>query len=248
MDKAKAIERIQKMLRRTEENGATRNEAEAATLEVQRLLSKFNLSMAEVTKTTDDMIEKATEFKNDDRVSVHVSAIVQEFFFVRTIFRGPLVYLFGEPHNVEIAHHVFALLHREFSRLCASEMMEILLAFDGAAMMLAQMGQEESLIDKRLEPYCKGLVMGAASRLFAERKQFTPGEQNALVAMGADLDKALHERFPDMQETYTTMDVDKRDPALYRGASHGRKIEIRDGITGQAGRSETQAIGEGGPK
>lgn len=235
MDKSKAIDRIQKLLRRTEENGATKSEAEAAAAEAARLLAKFNLSRDEVERAASGTIESITEFRNTDRVAVQVGTIVQEFYFVRVLFRGPLISLFGEPHNVEAARYIFQFLHREFSQLCADEFSRLISVWGSLA---------EHVVEEKLEPFCSGLVVGLGSRLERERKQFTPGERNALVAIEADIDKALRDRFPDRKEIDGSPKIDPNDPTFRRGVQRGEKIEIRHGIAGQA--NQRQAIGEGG--
>lgn len=236
MDKGKAIDRIQKLLKRTEENGATKSEAEAAAAEAARLLAKFNLSTAEVERAAGDMIESVIDFTNRDRVAVHVAAVVQEFYFVNAIFRGPLIVLFGEAHNVEVARYVFQFLHREFSQLCADEVGR--LVANGSVRLMQD-------IERQVEPYCHGLALGLAYRLHQERDRFTPGERNALVVIDADIDRAMRERFPEIKQAKEFFDeIDPRDPKYRRGIDRGRRIEIREGIAGQA--NQRQAIAEGG--
>ncbi|PQO28116.1 DUF2786 domain-containing protein [Blastopirellula marina] len=243
MDKDKAIDLIQKLLRRTEENGATKGEAETAAAEAQRLMTKFNLSMAEAKCMPGDFQEQTTAFTNTDRVAVHVSAVIQEFYFVRIIHRGPLIVLFGESHNVDVAGYVFQFLHREFSRLCSEEtgrLFDTLLNF-----LLMGPDQVSTEIDQKLEPYCQGLAMGLASRLYKEQGTFTHRERTALVVVAQDLDKALRDKYPHTKEVYTIGKVNPTDPALKRGIRRGREIQIREGIAGRTDRPERLAIGEG---
>lgn len=243
-DREKAIDLIQKLSMRTRDNGATQSEAEAAAAEVQRLLAKFNLSMAEAKCMPGDFEEQTTAFTNIDRVAVHVSAIVQGFYFVRIIYRGPLIILFGEAHNVEVAGYVFQFLHREFSKLCAEETGRVFNTLPN--ILLMPPNQISAEIDQKLEPYCQGLAMGLASRLYKEQGTFTHRERTALVVVAQDLDKALRDKYPHTKEVHTIRDINPMDPALKRGIRRGREIQIREGIGGQATRPERLAIGEGG--
>jgi len=235
MDKSKAIDRIQKLLKRTEDNGATKSEAEAAAAEAARLLAKFNLSIAEVERAACDMVEGVIEFTRDDRVAVQVATIVQEFYLVRILYRGPLIILFGEAHHVEVAHYIFQFLHGEFSRLCADEFSRLNDIWGTLA---------ANVVDDKLEPFCSGLVIGLGRRLWKERNKFAPGERNALVAIDANIDKALSYRFPDRTEIDESPTIDPRDPTFRRGVQRGERIQIREGIAGQAG--GRPAIAEGG--
>ncbi|MEW4566104.1 DUF2786 domain-containing protein [Bremerella sp. JC770] len=235
MDKGKAIDRIQKLLKRTEDNGATKSEAEAAAAEAAWLLAKFNLSIAEVERAACDMVEGVTEFTRSDRVAVQVATIVQEFYFVRILYRGPLIILFGEAHNVEVARYIFQFLHGEFSRLCADEFGRLQDIWGPLA---------ANVLDNKLEPFCSGLVIGLGRRLWKERDLFAPGERNALVAIDTDIDKALSERFPDRTQVDESPTIDPRDPTFRRGVQRGEQIQIREGIAGQAGGRPT--ISEGG--
>jgi len=235
MDKSKAIERIRKLLKRTEENGATKSEAEAAAAEAARLLAKFNLEAAEVERAACDMVESVLDINSRDRVAVHVSAVVQEFYFVRAIVRGPLIVLFGEAYNVEVARYVFQFLHREFSQLCADEVGRLI--SNGSVRLMQD-------VEKHVEPFCHGLAWGLSYRLHGERDRFTLGERNALVVIDDDIEQAMRERFPNFKPGEEFDQIDPRDPKYRRGVERGRRIEIREGITSQAG--DRPAIAEGG--
>lgn len=235
-DREKAIDLIQKLLMRTRDNGATQSEAEAAAAEVQRLLTKFNLSMAEAERSSDDLIEEQLEADPRDRVARVVGAIVCEFYFVMIFNRGRNVFLFGEPRNVEVASYVYSFLHRTCTDLCVAE--------------LGRYIDREGLrcfsdVERIIDPYCKGLAIGLHARLDRERKKLTPGERNALMIINQDLRDEIMRRYPTLEEG-ESLRFNPLDPATIKGMMDGERIEIREGIGGQAKRPERLAIAEGG--
>lgn len=234
-DREKAIDLIQKLLMRTRDNGATESEAEAAAAEVQRLLTKFNLSIAEAERAADDLTEETLEVDARDRVTQVVCSVMTDFYFVRFFRRGKSMQVFGERHNVEVASYVFQFLHRTFSELCAAELGRHI--DRGGVRCFGD-------IDAIMDPYCKGLALGLSFKLEVERDQFNNREKNALVVINRNLRDELFKRYPKLNETREK--IDATNPATLRGMAHGERIEIREGIGGQAKGPERLAIAEGG--
>ena len=236
-DREKAIDLIQKLSMRTRDNGATASEAEAAAAEVQRLLTKFNLSLAEAQRSSDNLTEERLEEDANDRIVQVVSSVVTEFYFVQFFSRGRSMFIFGERQNVEVARYIFQFLHRTFSELCVAEL----------GRHIDRRGIRcYSDVDRILDPYCKGLGFGLAMRLRSERKKFTSEEQNALVVINQDLRDEVMRRNPDLQATKEQVDV--LDPATIRGMEHGLSVQIREGVAGPSQRPERIAIAGGAPR
>jgi hypothetical protein len=96
------IEKIQKTLRLAENAGATPAEAERAMSQVNKLLAKHNLSLADLATTQETIREDLiVEFQNTPAVRRIANAIAQLYFCEYLFFKGTNRHLFvGEQANV----------------------------------------------------------------------------------------------------------------------------------------------------
>jgi hypothetical protein len=124
------INRIRKILARTEEAGCTEAEAATAMALASRLMAEHNLSMSEVETTDSTAAESWAEDSahQTGRWSMEYNLayyIVKEFFFVegtltpgyRNGKRSKTLWFFGKQSNVETAKWAFTSLLESFNRL-----------------------------------------------------------------------------------------------------------------------------------
>lgn len=123
------IERIRKILTKTEERGCTQAEAETAFRLASRLMAEHNLSMSEVEASdgesepwTEDGTAVGGKWTMECNLAYH---IVERFFFVEGYIMGrheqgkrsKKIRFFGKQSNVETAKWAFSALLDAFGRL-----------------------------------------------------------------------------------------------------------------------------------
>jgi hypothetical protein len=138
------IERIRKLLTKTEANGCSKDEAESAFKVASRLMAEHNLDMAEIEEkdgpSSESFIEADAADTGKWTLEMNLAyGIVSEFFFVqgyfdrRTVKVGPVTYYNGEPTketkerkvliffgtrtNVDAARFTYTALLQAFDRL-----------------------------------------------------------------------------------------------------------------------------------
>ena len=127
--KSNVIERVRKILAKTEDSGCSPAEAERAFAIASRIMAEHNLDMSEVEQkedgsqswTEDDVFETG-RWTLEDNLAY---GIVQRHFFVEGFFgcshaggtRRKVLRFFGQPQNVEAAKWAFNSLHEAFDRL-----------------------------------------------------------------------------------------------------------------------------------
>jgi Protein of unknown function (DUF2786) len=127
--KSEVIERVRKILAKTEDSGCSPAEAERAFAIASRIMAEHNLDMSEVEQkedgsqswTEDDVFETG-RWTLEDNLAY---GIVNRYFFVEGFFAGKwandkhrkVLRFFGQPHNVETAKWAFNALHEAFDRL-----------------------------------------------------------------------------------------------------------------------------------
>jgi hypothetical protein len=131
--RADIIERIRKILKKTEENGCTEVEAQNAFKLASHIMAQYNLTMADVESTgqpdgeeigwfEEEAYEAGGRWTLEDNYAYF---LVKEFFFVEGYIRtrrtngrtDKRLYLFGKPSNVEVAKWAFGALIDAFDRL-----------------------------------------------------------------------------------------------------------------------------------
>ena len=128
--KEDVIERVRKLLSKTEAKGCTQAEAEAAFQAASRIMAEHNLDMAEVEDRGNPAVESWIESDAHETgrwtlESNLAYGIVHEFFFIEGFFVGKWVNskhrkvlrFFGRPENVQTATWAFNALHDAFDRL-----------------------------------------------------------------------------------------------------------------------------------
>jgi hypothetical protein len=137
MTKQQIIDKIQKLLALA--NSSNENEAKSAASMAQALLTKYNLTMKEVDKSSQSYTSKAfeTNKRRQDTSARYIQTILKTFFFVeiintkkpvkvyedvcgikfeKTVYEN-MYLIFGEPHNVEIAQYIYDFLDNSFKVL-----------------------------------------------------------------------------------------------------------------------------------
>ena len=118
------LELIRKILSRTEANGCTQAEAEAAFAMASRKLAEHNLTMEDVVAPQggeESFIEEALHetgrWSLEDNLCY---GILKEFYFVEGFFNRPngrkVFMIFGKPDNVATARFIWSALHASFDR------------------------------------------------------------------------------------------------------------------------------------
>jgi hypothetical protein len=125
----KLIDRIKKILSKTEEAGCTQAEADAAFAKASKLLAEHNLDMSIVTAEMPEWTEEAAietgRWSLEHNLAYH---IIKNYFFVSPYLnsvQGPKrvvrhLMIFGTPDNVQIAKFVFGELLDSFDSLWKS--------------------------------------------------------------------------------------------------------------------------------
>jgi Protein of unknown function (DUF2786) len=127
--KADVIERVRKILAKTEASGCSEAEAALAFQKASRILAEHNLDMSDVEAKdegsqswTEDDIYETGRWTLEDNLA---HGIVSRYFFVEGFFAGKwangkhrkVLRFFGQPHNVATARWAFSALQEAFDRL-----------------------------------------------------------------------------------------------------------------------------------
>lgn len=119
------IKRIHKLLRLANDRGATRAEAENAMAMAQRLMTKYNISVANVSDNPaaqtrihhEAFFTRKANFNVADRLIMN---LLVNYYKVRIIYRikdwGKEILIVGTPDKVEIAKYVHGFLRKVFFR------------------------------------------------------------------------------------------------------------------------------------
>jgi hypothetical protein len=129
--KSDVVERIRKLLAKTEDNGCTQAEAESAFKLASRIMAEHNIEMAEIEAkegVQDDISWLEDEVTETGRWSLEMNlayGIVKEYFFIEAFFacryRGrKILKFFGTATNVEAASFTYKALLEAFDRLFRS--------------------------------------------------------------------------------------------------------------------------------
>jgi hypothetical protein len=169
-DKSSIIAKIQKILSRKEETGATEAETQTALNLAQRLMAQHNLTMAEVEATKGEATEDWTEADvwTGQRSGIEetmAANICEGFFFVKAYLQCKggewkgrrhsntwTRRFFGKPSNVESAAFIYAQLIDAFDRLWVEY----------------RIANHAERSDRR--PYIAGVGRGFMDKLRAERQ------------------------------------------------------------------------------
>jgi hypothetical protein len=160
---ADLVEKVRKILARTEDKGCTTAEAEQAYKLASRLMAEHNISMADVEVSGEDEWGESPILFEGARLNVEVDYAVQiacNYFFVKALLspswkngkRGKKLMFFGKTENVAIASHIFTSMRNAFDRLWTD--------------YRSRTGSPAA--DRRL--YVEGIYDGFSGKLAAERR------------------------------------------------------------------------------
>jgi hypothetical protein len=240
-DREALLGRIQALLNKTVERGATEAEAQAALAVAQRLMDAHNIELAQVLDHDPDAVafgrEVAWEGKKWDSLYGAATRVVNEVFAVRAVvvrsmvswaevgmrarLSGVEVILIGDPTNREAARWALGFLVATFRRLWDA--------------YRVRAGDELGRWDR--EDYIEGLVRGFLDRIREERatgERERPGSANALVPLRSRLDRA-HQEFTAGFEPGKSLSPGWADPgaaAYEAGRRDGRDINLARPIGG----------------
>jgi hypothetical protein len=201
-DREALLGRIQALLNKTVERGATEAEAQAALAVAQRLMDAHNIELAQVLDHDPDAVafgdEEAWEGKSANSLYDTAIPIIREFFAVRCVrvrsgVKPPPewaklgmrprttkveILLIGDPTNRDAARWALDFLAGTFRRLWDA--------------YRVRAGDDLGRWDR--EDYIAGLVRGFLDRVREEgaaRERERPGSANALVPLRGRLDRAV---------------------------------------------------------
>lgn len=135
MTKDSILNKIQKLLNMTTERGCTQPEAENAAAQVQRLLFKYKLSMAEVEAADPDEkqvnhITEQSQFtgikKNEGRWRSTLAHKVARYNFCNCLqsHRGLSVYFIGTETDIEVVKELYFWIIEQLEELCRQALMD----------------------------------------------------------------------------------------------------------------------------
>lgn len=112
------IKRIKKLLTLANNSGATEAEAKNAMAMAQRLMTKYNISMANVGDDSSQgsinheaFFRRKGCFNDADKLIMN---LLTRYYKVRIIYSGNTIIIVGRPENVEIAKYVHGYLRTVF--------------------------------------------------------------------------------------------------------------------------------------
>ena len=112
------LKRIQKLLTLSKDKGASKAEAERAMEMAQRLMTKYNITMANIENDT-----PASKIKHEyffsravlNPADTEITAILCRFYKVKILYNGNSgMVVIGTPENIEIAKYVHGYLRNVF--------------------------------------------------------------------------------------------------------------------------------------
>jgi hypothetical protein len=196
MDRQILLGRIQNLLNKTTQNGATEAEAATAMTNAQKIMDEHNIALADVVSrlTDDSMFDQSVAWTSDTAHSHFVSAIpiVEKVFAVKAVvkrlkLRGTSktaavnIVLFGDPSNIETATWALNFLGATFRRL-----------WDAYRIRTKARTSD-------MQGYYFGPVDGFLARLDEQRANLERtqlGATNALALLSGRLDRAFAAAFP----------------------------------------------------
>lgn len=236
------LNKIKGLLKKTEANGCSANEAEQAFRIATRLMAEHNLQMADVTLAEGDQAESYIDEPAFDvsRWTLEQNltyGIVREFCFVechfdRTISNGKSVkrlMIFGKPENVENARFMFQALMSAYDRLWSSY----------------RILNRAPASDRRV--YVAGVAKGFHQKMRDEREAMkierdltsgkTGGTAIVLASIHDKIQKAMREKNPGLKKSSGGFtEATGSRSALEAGLRDGRSLNLNRAIGGGSGR------------
>ena len=210
-DKVKEL--INKLLNVTVENGATENEAIAATLKVQRILAKYDMELSEVTTDSKEGMTQMECETSNDIWRFGLARTIADNFCVEVYTRNNVLTFYGYKRHCDTAKEVFMALYN-FGRKRASEIFK----------EFRNQGKRVTGIKNQ---FYIGFVAGVKSALEAQSRALMVITPPEVVDAFADFCSGVHMKNSRPQMSY------RADEELYnRGVQEGRNAATRKEIEG----------------
>lgn len=122
MDKAKVLEKVRKLLEKTEVNGCTAGEAASAAALARKLLAQHGLDLSDLSEEEKSILEFDLEMetKTVSESQGYISKVIADHFGCEVIIRGNkskscLVFI-GEKVKVDICKETFVFVYKTYKR------------------------------------------------------------------------------------------------------------------------------------
>jgi hypothetical protein len=231
------IERVRKILKRTEQAGCTQAESEQAFQVASRLMAEHNLDMAtiDVADSGPESQWEESEVAESQRWTLEdnlACGIVKNYFFVEPYLKqvgkgGPKTLIFfGRAENIQAATFVFDALHRAFDRL----------------FMHYRIVNDRPASERRM--FIAGVCAGFTRKLKDERaaleieRDCIHGTDNGTAIMLASVSELTKQKFDDAHGALLKSAKKRFAPlagdrsALEAGIEAGRKLNLSRKIGG----------------
>lgn len=241
------IERIRKILVRTEEAGCTEAEAAAAMAKVQQLLLEHHISMAEIEAAGSEpdvyeLDQNSASYAWDYRHDF-ASLILTKHYMVKCLLSnskasGKLrrkLMIFGDRSSIDTARFVFSALVGSFDRLWREYRMK-----------------DPYVCASEKRAFCAGVMKGYSDKLTLERKAFeveqsmkSPGTELVLASAETRLANKFNEHPMVRGSGSRGINLGGGGDALAAGYQAGKELNINRSIGGGAGAPASQTSTRG---
>lgn len=226
------ITRIQNLLKMTEENGCTENEAAVALQHAYRLMQKHNLEMADVETTsrhyvTEEEADPGLDFGRPQAWAPPIASALARLYGLVVISRGrpygrKSVVFIGEPTNAKTASVQFLWIIEQAKRLVKARW-DAQPRRDGSGYTLFE--------NSYFVGFKEGIIYQIAL-LIREREARTAGEDDkrmtAIVAVrNQEAEEYMKEQYPDLGKAAKARAPRAINPSAYvSGATDGMKATL----------------------
>lgn len=172
MSNEKVIEKIRKLLARTEENGCTPGEAATAAAQVAMLLAKYNLAISDINSEEMELVKE--EFIKDTKscsaYQAEIASALEKHFGVTTFLKRKynanhtsysILVVYGEKIKVQAFCQTYEFVYRAYQKCWTS--------------YHKTLDEPTSLKSKRRLSYLRGFIDGVTNEIIKEENA------NALV-------------------------------------------------------------------
>lgn len=234
-DKNKILKKIQALMAKTVENGASEKEALSATSKAAMLLEKYNLSMQDVDLENTNCDEGLYKIgKKQSHPVSYLCSVIGELTGTKVMLRtdhhegSKYIVYFGLKHDIQVALYITEIIHKAMER----EFKIFKKTFDYKYSNMQPKTKRHS--------FMMGMVMRLQERIavMIYEKEQRRKEQN--ITTGTSLvvvkDEMVAEEFDDKYgelEKVVRKPNPKSRTALVAGMYAGDKVEITPGLTSE---------------
>lgn len=202
-DMNKVKELINKLLAVTSENGATENEVITATLKVQQILAKYDMTMADIGEVnTDEIIEIGVDTSRD-LWKYSLATVIADNFCCKVFALDKKITFYGYRRHCETATEVFNTIYN-FGRKRASEIYK----------EYSRQGYNPKGIKNQ---FYIGFVAGVKNALEAQSRSL-------MVIIPEEVKQSYDKKMVGAHTMTTNMTYRKSDEVYDRGVAAGREI------------------------